>query len=1772
VLPRRVVVALAFVLVLVFGVALSLDLAGRQGAVSGAAHRGAARHMGLSSLPLAARGVISETLGASDGAFRVSAAAGGFRTVNPAQHLRARFDRSGVLVGSGRASLGLGLRAVGYGTALRPVGEVAPRARGNRVVYAHPGLSEWYSNGPLGLEQGFTIARAPAGPQAGPLTLSLALSGSLRPTVVDGGRGLRFSGSDGSVLRYDGLVVTDARGRALHSWIGLSGGGLLLRVDARGARYPLRIDPFIQQGAKLTGGEESGKGLFGGSVALSSNGTTALIGGPDNASDEGAAWVFTRSEGKWTQQAKLTGKEEEGHAEFGSSVALSSEGNTASIGGPEDNKGVGAVWVFTRSEGKWTQQGAKLTGKEESGDGRFGASVALSSEGTTALIGGNGDTSAVGAAWVFTQSEGKWTQQGTKLTGKEESGHGQFGASVALSSEGSTALVGGPEDNGGHGALWVFTRSEGKWTQQGSKLTGKEEEGDALFGYRVASSSNGNTAMIGGPGDSGYTGAAWVFTRSEGKWTQQGTKLTGKESPPGESPVFGASVTLASEGNMALIGDSGLSGVYLFMRSEGKWAQRGLKGIPSEPAGFSEFGSSAALSSDGTTALVGGPAYNEGVGAAWAFEYAPATEEQYGAENPAETDILKCSCGKPVNPATGDEMLEQTDLAIGGRGPGLRVTRSYNSLAAAAATEAGTWGYGWSGPYSSHLTVSTEDETATVYAENGSDAVFYKNGTAYIPASWVQATLVTSGSNYIYTLPDQTKLEFNSEGRLVKETDRDGNSNTLTYKEGKLEKVEDGDKRTLTFKYNGEGLVESVKDPMGHVVSYTYSSKNLASVTIEGKVRWEYTYESPHLLTKVKDGRGHTVTDEYEATTHRVVKQEQAGHTRKWKYGTNETTLTEPNGSETVEHFNGAGEPTKVTRAKGVSGVETTTEYVYNSTFELEKLIDGNGHETKYSYDAEGNKLSETDPTGDERKWTYDKKHDVETETTSEGETTTYKRNGNGDPEVIERPIGSEVQKAKVVYNEKGDVTEVTDPLGHTTKYTYDAAGDKETEKDPESDERKWKYNEDSQETEETSPRGYATKTERDERGLPVKITDPLAHTTEYKYDGDQNIESETDGNKHTTKYEYNEENLQTKVEEPNKDTVEMEYDSEGKMTARKDGNGHKWEYKRNALEQVAEEKNPLGKVWKKTYDKAGNLEKMEDPEKHTTEYGYDKSNRLEKIKYSTGKPSEVTYEYNKDGKVKKMTDETGTTENTWDKLDRLTKYKNGAGKTVEYEYNLANLPTKITYPNGEHITREYDKDNRLEKVTDWKSNTISFKYNKDSQLEKTTFPSGAEEEDTYGYNEADQMSEIHYKHGATSLGSLTYERDDDGQVKKTTTGTLLQPTSESVLDENNRIIEANKKGYEYDKANNPTKLEGTTGYSYNETDELEKGGGETYTYNEDGQRTKTKPTSGPATTYGYDQAGNLTSIERPEEDGESWIGDTFTYDGNNLRQTQTLGFTKTNLTWDTAEPIPIILSDENYSYIYGPENLPIEQIPSTGEASYLHHDQQGSTILLTNTKGEVLIEYSYSPFGRIIGERGGLGGSTLLRYDGQYETFEPGFVYLRARTYDPSTGQFLTPDPALQGTGEPYAYTKDNPLNYGDPRGEESWWNPCSWGGDLYLNTCKIIGVGALITGALTIGLPTTVAGVAVSVVISGVSLAIGAAEYEKGNYFDALLAISGGASGIGYGAVGALAVLPKAYSAVTAFIATGSFAVGAVAYSKAAECYVKENFAPVAPPGAGP
>ena len=790
-------------------------------------------------------------------------------------------------------------------------------------------------------------------------------------------------------------------------------------------------------------------------------------------------------------------------------------------------------------------------------------------------------------------------------------------------------------------------------------------------------------------------------------------------------------------------------------------------------------------------------------------------------EPPIEAHQKRTECADPVDCATGNETLSQTDLQVGGRGVGLDLTRNYNSQEAAAGVK-GLFGYGWTSSFSDHLILEPALHLALLVTASGATIPFSESGGSFTaPASSQDKLSGSEEAGYTLTLPDQTRMKFQApSGFLEAVIDRNGNETKLTYNgTGLLETITDPAGRKLTLKENAEGFVESVKDPLGHEAKYTYENETLATVTLPGELspRWRFKTDISHQITEMTDGRGGKTINKYNAE-HQVEEQtDPMTHKLKFAYAALQTTITnEATGAVTLEKFAPSGEPASITRGYGTA-LATTESWEYNTAGYETTYTDGNSHTTKYGYDGSGNLTSVTDPNEHNTKWEYNSTHDVISITTPKGETTTIKRDSHGNAEAVERPAPEgKTQITKYTYDSHGDVESMTDPIGHISKYEYDTYGDRTAETDAESDKRTWGYNEDSQQTSAVSPRGhvkpgeeakYTTKIELDSQGRPLTVTDPLGHTTKYTYDGDGNVETVTDGNSHKTTYTYNADNEPIKVKEPNGIMTETEYDGAGHVISQTDGNKHETKYVRNILGEVTEIIDPLGRKITKEYDNTGNLKTLTDPAKRTTTYTYDPANRLTEISYSDIKTHAVKYEYDADGDRTKITDGTGTTTYGYDQLDRLTESKDGHGDIVKYEYNLGNQPTKITYPNGKSVTRTYDKAGRLESVSDWLTHTTKFAYDADSDLTTTTFPIATSNVDKYVYNAADQMTEIKMTKGTETLASLVYARENVGQVKTITSKSL--PGEEKpgyTYDENNRLTKGGATAYEYDTANNPDK------------------------------------------------------------------------------------------------------------------------------------------------------------------------------------------------------------------------------------------------------------------------------------------------------------------------------------------------------------------------------
>ena len=409
---------------------------------------------------------------------------------------------------------------------------------------------------------------------------------------------------------------------------------------------------FTEQGPQLIGTGTVGYSQQGTSVALSGDGKTVLVGGPADNNFIGAVWIFTINGGVWTQQgSKLSA----GGIFEGQYVALSGDGNTAlSGGGPS-----GGAWIYSRSGSAWTKQAALNSGAG------ITTGVTLSSDGNTALVGNHN------GAVIWNRSGSAWTQ-GQQLAGSGAVAAGSnTGFSVALSGDGKTAILGVQNDQKDNGGAWVFVKNGGVWSQQGAELVGTGSVLNAGQGNSVALSSDGSTALVGGPHDNNLAGAAWVFTRSGGVWAQQGSKLV-----MSGTTNLGFSVALSGTGNRAVVGSVGSGGVA-WTRTGSTWNRLGPPLLGAGAVAITFEGISVSLSQDGNTAATGGP-INGGIGSSWVFTQIPEVPLHFVAVTPCRIADTRNPDGPFGGPQMAGGMIR--DFAIPNSACGIPSTAQAYSL------------------------------------------------------------------------------------------------------------------------------------------------------------------------------------------------------------------------------------------------------------------------------------------------------------------------------------------------------------------------------------------------------------------------------------------------------------------------------------------------------------------------------------------------------------------------------------------------------------------------------------------------------------------------------------------------------------------------------------------------------------------------------------------------------------------------------------------------------------------------------------------------------------------------------------------------------------------------------------------------------------------------------------------------------------------------------------------------------------------------------------
>lgn len=343
------------------------------------------------------------------------------------------------------------------------------------------------------------------------------------------------------------------------------------------------------------------------SVALNNLGDTLAVG---NLATETVS-IFIRTGSTWTlQQAGLTPSDSGGTADFGKALALSNDGNTLVVGGPTEST-TGAAWIFIRSGVSWTQQGLKLVGTGATGNAAQGSSVAIASDGNTIAVGGPTNNGGDGATWIFTRSGVVWSQQGSILIGTGGISNPRQGDSISLSGDGDTLAVGGWSDNLQTGAFWIFKRVFGVWSQQGGKyvptngLTGLISCGGGL-----SLDNTGTKLLVTGSANAGFTNfelMIFYYTLSNNIWTLiQSTMLSPTLADPtlngnlNRQIQMNGNATIAVYGNASTSAFNGLAYILEFVNNQ--WV---ITDTLYDNTVVFGMGSCIALSRDGSTAAVG---------------------------------------------------------------------------------------------------------------------------------------------------------------------------------------------------------------------------------------------------------------------------------------------------------------------------------------------------------------------------------------------------------------------------------------------------------------------------------------------------------------------------------------------------------------------------------------------------------------------------------------------------------------------------------------------------------------------------------------------------------------------------------------------------------------------------------------------------------------------------------------------------------------------------------------------------------------------------------------------------------------------------------------------------------------------------------------------------------------------------------------------------------------------------------------------------------------
>jgi RHS repeat-associated protein len=855
----------------------------------------------------------------------------------------------------------------------------------------------------------------------------------------------------------------------------------------------------------------------------------------------------------------------------------------------------------------------------------------------------------------------------------------------------------------------------------------------------------------------------------------------------------------------------------------------------------------------------------------------------------AVNSLSHMTMGDPVDVATGAQLGEATDFALGGRTPFLEFSRRYRSDVAEAVANSGTpagradgfLGVGWASNLDWRLELDLADDQIIVRGD-GVGAVTYRqrDDGSWKGPRWLRMTLAPSGGDYLLTRPAGDGYRFDGDGRLLAVRDTQGHEMTLAYDANdRLDSFTDAAARVADVTTNGDGHVTRIDLPDGRYVAYTYTAGDFLSTVrmLDGETM-TYVPDGRGRIKAIKDTLGRTVLSNTFDGRGRVIRQRDAlDNPTSFTYDRpNLVTMTfGPRGDVTMTCLN----PDGTTRAT-LDGLGGYRDYRRDDAGQPLAVIDELGQRTRYRYNAAGDLTEVVDAAGLSASATYDSKARITaleapdaTTVTSTFDATTggpavvtradathslqiasYAYNALGLPEELHEPGGAttllgydsrgyvdsqtdaEGRETTFVTDGRGFVTSEIGPLGnapggvpanHTTTRTYDALGRRLTETYPADGTWTYTYDEMGRLLTTESPRGALTTNAYDVKGQLVSQTEKLTASLDA-----------------VTRFEYDAAGNLTAVTDPEDRRTEYDYDLLGRQISVTDPEDGVWQTTYDPLGRVVKETDPTGRSTETAYDAIGRVTATTDPAGETTTYAYDAAGRLETV--TDPLDHETTYGY--------------------DWLGRQTSVTNAKDETASAVFDDAGDLVSVTNARSKTTTFDHDATHRLTLVTEPGSIDTVYSYDDGGRLETRTNDRGAIE--TYHYDPLGRLTELIDAAGESWLTDY----DADGNIDSTTDG--AGRTVDHAVDLGGRLLTLTPEvgaaiTFAHDDSGLVTSMTdaaGTATYTYDDAGRLTssaRGGRMTsYAWDDAGRPASvTYPASGGTVEYAYDAAGRLDTI-----------------------------------------------------------------------------------------------------------------------------------------------------------------------------------------------------------------------------------------------------------------------------------------------------------------------